>query len=168
MTMRMRMGEKRSAITYEDAQPLVDLGRRYIEKVREPRVLTPEDEELLGRYMTKVFIYGTLAPGQHRWTTLEPYCDNHTADAINGELYDTGYGWPAAVITTFSYPHIPGYTVTLKPETVDIVLPILDDIEGHPYLFERIPTQTINGVAAWVYHWTHSTAGYQRIERWIT
>ena len=45
-----------------------------------------------------VFVYGTLRPGDVRWHFLEPFVvDGGMADSVPGQLFDTGFDYPAAV-----------------------------------------------------------------------
>lgn len=119
--------------------------------------------------MTSVFVYGTLAPGECRYPVLAPYIsDDPTPDEVEGRLYNTGYGFPAAVIESGA-DVIPGFTMPLDEETVEQVRQTLDRIEGHPYLFERITVTTAAGVEAWVYRWVNmrEVEGFTRIDSWI-
>ena len=44
-----------------------------------------------------VFVYGTLRPGDVRWSYLEPFVtDGGIADSVDGSLFDTGEDYPAA------------------------------------------------------------------------
>ena len=44
-----------------------------------------------------VFVYGTLRPGDVRWSFLEPFVtDDGAADSVVGSLFDTGEDYPAA------------------------------------------------------------------------
>lgn len=111
--------------------------------------------------MTTCFVYGTLKPGECRWLAIADYVASPVfPDSIDGTLYDTGYGWPAAVVGDEGM--VPGYTVPILDEALDI----LDQIEGVPSLFERHLVQTHGGLWAWVYHWPHDTEGMERIKSW--
>jgi gamma-glutamylcyclotransferase (GGCT)/AIG2-like uncharacterized protein YtfP len=45
-----------------------------------------------------VFVYGTLRPGDVRWPLLAPFVVGAgIADEVDGELFDTGLDYPAAV-----------------------------------------------------------------------
>lgn len=79
--------------------------------------------------MTALFVYGTLLPGEVRWRFLAPFVtDEGVPDTVEGILYDTGLGYPAAVFGTGG--RIVGRTFTLHPERVDEALSVLDDVEG--------------------------------------
>src|SRR5262249_30776779 len=47
-----------------------------------------------------LFVYGTLAPGQVAWSTLAPHARATWETQVDGHLYDTGRGYPAAVFGT--------------------------------------------------------------------
>jgi gamma-glutamylcyclotransferase (GGCT)/AIG2-like uncharacterized protein YtfP len=113
-----------------------------------------------------LFVYGTLMPGQCRWHALVPWADGGpTPDSVKGELFDTGYGWPAAVIG--SGGPIPGFTVPLKAHSLSMALDALDDVEGtNQGLFRRISTTTGELVRAWVYDWAGPTERFAPIDCW--
>ncbi len=53
---------------------------------------------MTGDPVTTLFVYGTLQPGAVRWHYLEPFvADAGTPDSVDGQLFDTGCGYPAAV-----------------------------------------------------------------------
>ncbi len=113
-----------------------------------------------------VFVYGTLMPGQSRWPALAPWAAGGPApDSAAGELFDTGYGWPAAVIGNGG--PIPGFTVQLNPQSLTAALDALDAIEGTSNgLFRRVSTMTENRVKAWVYDWPGPTQHLVPINHW--
>ena len=114
-----------------------------------------------------LFVYGTLMPGHGRWPALARRWveGGPEPDTIIGALYDTGYGWPAAVVG--SQGTIPGYTVALAAGSLPTALTALDDIEGTDRgLFCRVQVVTANGVAAWAYDWEGDTARFTVIDRW--
>jgi gamma-glutamylcyclotransferase (GGCT)/AIG2-like uncharacterized protein YtfP len=114
----------------------------------------------------RLFVYGTLMPGQVRWRLLEPLVtvvEPEPAEA-NGDLYGTPYGWPAAVFDETAAGAVPGLAVTLRdPERA---LPVLDEEEGTSAgLFERRLITTTAG-ACFAYHWPGPVAGFRPIPRW--
>ena len=113
-----------------------------------------------------LFVYGTLMPGRTRWPALAPWAgDGPALDFVAGQLFDTGYGWPAAVIGNGG--PIPGLTVPLNAQSLTAALEALDEIEGTNHgLFRRISTVTGNGLEAWVYEWPGKTQGFVPISRW--
>jgi gamma-glutamylcyclotransferase (GGCT)/AIG2-like uncharacterized protein YtfP len=113
-----------------------------------------------------VFVYGTLMPGRCRWSALAAWVDGSPeSDSVKGELFDTGYGYPAAVIGPNG--QIPGYTVALRPQSLSNVLTALDSIEGTSHgLYQRIAIVTEKGTRAWTYTWPRTTAGLSRISDW--
>ncbi len=110
---------------------------------------------------TRLFVYGTLAPGRIAWSVLEPWVvGTATADAVAGVLYDTGLGYPAA---TFAPPPaspgsvghglsvVHGMIVTLDPERAQVALGTLDRYEGDDY--ERVTVRTRAGLEVAAYAW---------------
>ena len=113
-----------------------------------------------------VFVYGTLMPGRSRWPALAPWAvGGPVADAIDGDLFDTGYGWPAATFGGGGL--VPGFSVELHPESVSEALEVLDEIEGTAHgLFSRVPVVTATAIDAWVYEWAGETTGFGAIREW--
>lgn len=99
-----------------------------------------------------LFAYGTLLPGQERWEFLAPFVIGEgEAVEVQGSLYDTGQGYPAAV---FSEPGIVrGRVFRLRPERAHESLPTLDHVEhsaDEHYRRVRIDTGT---ESAWAYEY---------------
>jgi gamma-glutamylcyclotransferase (GGCT)/AIG2-like uncharacterized protein YtfP len=118
------------------------------------------------RGLARLFVYGTLLPGEARWRLLEPLAasgDRVRAEAA-GYLYRTPYGWPAAVFDDAAAGVVPGLVVTLRdPERA---LPVLDEVEGTSTgLFERRLITTTAG-ACYAYHWPGPVTGFQPIPCW--
>ena len=115
--------------------------------------------------MNKLFVYGTLKPGQRLWPQLLPYATDANETTTPGTLYDPGWGWPAA---TFPGPNqSPGWTVELNPNLITQALAVLDKIEGVDHgLFQRI-TINIDGQPCWAYHWPDTVDTFTKIEEWI-
>jgi gamma-glutamylcyclotransferase (GGCT)/AIG2-like uncharacterized protein YtfP len=117
-----------------------------------------------------VFVYGTLQPGQPRWPALAHFISEPNATrsaSVPGQLFDTGYGWPAAVFERTSSNQIPGVVVRLNPESVDEALLMLDAIEGvDSGLFQRV-TVNADGHPCWTYHWPGLTESFPRIPGWF-
>jgi gamma-glutamylcyclotransferase (GGCT)/AIG2-like uncharacterized protein YtfP len=117
----------------------------------------------------RVFVYGTLKPGQGRWPILAPFVLPTGVDgaaAVSGLLYDTGCGWPAAVFDTVAGAEVPGSVLTLRPESVAQALDTLDAVEGvRSGLFQRILVE-VEGQSCWAYHWPGPVTGFQRIRYW--
>jgi gamma-glutamylcyclotransferase (GGCT)/AIG2-like uncharacterized protein YtfP len=118
---------------------------------------------------TEVFVYGTLKPGQHRWPVLAPFTLGDGAvvsAAAPGRLFDTGYGWPAAVFDPRTAGRVPGVVVGLHPASTDQALAVLDDVEGvDSGLFRRILID-VEGRPCWAYHWPGETGEFRRITFW--
>jgi gamma-glutamylcyclotransferase (GGCT)/AIG2-like uncharacterized protein YtfP len=114
----------------------------------------------------KLFVYGTLAPGNDAWSVLEPWVTGAPEpDAVAGRLYDTGRGYPAA---TFSDPGqvVHGTVVTLAPDRTAAALAALDRYEGDEY--ERITVRTRAGREVAAYAWIAPLTGCRVVNsgRW--
>lgn len=100
-----------------------------------------------------LFVYGTLRPGDVRWSFLEPFAaDEGIDDTVGGSLFDTGLDYPAAVFggdgTIF------GRTYGLRPERLVEALAVLDEEEGTVRgLYRRIAVTTGRRVPAWAYEY---------------
>jgi len=109
--------------------------------------------------LDKLFIYGTLFPGEERWHFLEPFLARNqgepiTPDSAAGHLFDSGFGYPAARFdgTNTIADRIVGSLVSLEPSTVEECMELLDVVEGEPEgEFHRIIIETDAGVRAWSY-----------------
>lgn len=98
-----------------------------------------------------VFVYGTLRTGDVRWHLLEPFVvDDGWPDTVPGELFDTGFDYPAAVFGATGT--IIGQTFALLETSFDHALATLDDVEdvveGE---YTRVTVTTGRGVTAWAY-----------------
>ena len=118
---------------------------------------------------TAVFVYGTLKPGQPRWRILVPFTirtDTATAASVSGRLFDTGYGWPAAVFDHRSRDRVPGVVVGLEDDSAHDALALLDGVEGvESGLFRRVLID-VDGRSCWAYHWPGPTQDFRRIALW--
>jgi gamma-glutamylcyclotransferase (GGCT)/AIG2-like uncharacterized protein YtfP len=113
--------------------------------------------------LSRVFVYGTLMPGQPRWPVLQPYAVSSVAATAPGRLWDTGRGYPAA---RFDEPgsEIPGVLIAIAPEHMDGVITTLDRIEGEGVLYRRVEVETSGG-PAFSYEWLGSTQGMRPLPR---
>jgi len=125
----------------------------------------------------KLFVYGTLAPGNDAWSVLEPWVTGAPEpDAVAGRLYDTGRGYPAATFLSEGpdlvggdLVHgglVHGIVVTLAPDRAEAALVALDRYEGNEY--ERITVRTEQGREAATYAWIAPLTGCRALEtgRW--
>lgn len=104
-----------------------------------------------------LFVYGTLQPGEPRWSFLEPFVvDDGWPDTVNGRLFDSGLNYPAAIFDRRAQPGgtIIGRTYALLDASLSRCLAVLDEEEGTvagEYL--RVVVTTGEGVAAYAYEY---------------
>lgn len=97
----------------------------------------------------KVFVYGTLLPGEPNAPLLGGF--NYT---VAGTLYDNG-GFPFAILR--AGPNvIRGAVCSFAPKDMEAVLARLDRLEGYfgpgeRNLYDRVEVTTGSGAWAWVY-----------------
>lgn len=113
-----------------------------------------------------LFVYGTLMPGHLRWPVLEPHALSWRPAAVEGRLYDSGEGWPAAVFTAGD-DLVKGWAVDLDPAVADIVMAHLDEVEGVDQgLFRRVEVRLLDGEPVAAYELGTSPDALARIEEW--
>jgi gamma-glutamylcyclotransferase (GGCT)/AIG2-like uncharacterized protein YtfP len=102
-----------------------------------------------------LFVYGTLAPGDVRWPILAPFAgDDGVPDSTDGQLYDTGLGYPAAMFGGDGT--ILGRTFRLHMETLGEALAALDAEESSVAGgYHRIEIDTHRGYRACAYQYGH-------------
>ena len=111
----------------------------------------------MGRDISTLFVYGTLQPGDVRWPHLEPFAaDAGTPDTVDGQLFDTGCGYPAALLDHRAAPgnSIRGRRFALRPDRIDEALVVLDTEESSVAgRYRRVRVTTHAGVLAWAYEY---------------
>lgn len=115
--------------------------------------------------INRLFVYGTLKPGQSRWPVLAPFVDPRepvVAAEVGGRLWATPWGWPA--LTPGTGP-VRGVLVALRPDRVGDALARLDEVEGvDTGLFERVATTTRAGKSCSTYLWLKDTEGFTLLD----
>jgi gamma-glutamylcyclotransferase (GGCT)/AIG2-like uncharacterized protein YtfP len=107
-----------------------------------------------------VFVYGSLMPGHERWPIVEPFVAHVEVASVQGRLYDTGYGFPAA---RFDEPGaIPGWLLVLHPASRARALAALDEVEGE--LYDRVRVTTEDGEQAESYQWRGPLTGLRALD----
>ena len=107
--------------------------------------------------MSRVFVYGTLMPGERRWPALEPLATGWEPATARGYLWDTGLGYPAVRFDDEGGV-VPGFLVTLDATRLSDAVALLDGIERQGMLFRRVEVTTSGGPAI-SYEWLGSTDG---------
>ncbi|MFP5316699.1 MAG: gamma-glutamylcyclotransferase [Acidimicrobiia bacterium] len=110
----------------------------------------------------RLFVYGTLMPGEERWPVLAPFATRWARAAAGGRLWDSGQGYPVARFEPAAGPRIPGYLVTLDEGRRSQALALLDRIEEVEVLYRRVEVATSGG-PAWAYEWLGPTDGLQEL-----
>ncbi len=106
----------------------------------------------------RLFVYGTLAPGDDAWSVLEPWTiGDAVADSAPGTLYDTGRGYPAATFADGAPNRVHGVVVELDPISAGAALTTLDRYEGDGY--DRVRVTTDAGMTVFAYGWRAPLTG---------
>lgn len=104
----------------------------------------------------RLFVYGTLMPGEPRWPELARYAVSWERVTAQGRMWDTGHGYPAVQfdVSGGRTPpgSVPGVLVTLDPSRAAEAMERLDRIEGVGRLYRRVEVTTSLGRAS-AYEW---------------
>ena len=97
-----------------------------------------------------VFVYGTLAPDDVRWTFAAPFVAQRRRATAPGRVFDTGHGYPAARFDLEGT--IEGWLYELAAGREAEALEVLDDVEGVAAgTFRRVRVVAADAVEAWAY-----------------
>ena len=107
----------------------------------------------------RLFVYGTLKPGEPLWPTLAPYAVAWEEVLAEGRLWDTGLGYPAVRFGA-GRGAVPGVLVTVHPDRAGEAIAVLDEVEDEGHLYRRIVVTTTAG-EAFAYEWLGSTDGLE-------
>lgn len=101
-----------------------------------------------------LFVYGTLLPGEERWSILEPFVvGSSEPDSVPGTLYDTGEGYPAASFEP-GEGRVAGQVFRLYAARLDEALEVLDEVEDAVLgLYRRVRVVTDAGFEVWTYEY---------------
>lgn len=111
--------------------------------------------------MDRLFVYGTLMPGDVLWPELAPYALSWRAATSRGRIWDTGQGYPA-VRFDGTGDAVPGVVVVLDPERAAEAVATLDQIEEEGRLYRRVEVATSAG-AVLAYEWLGPVDGLPRL-----
>lgn len=109
-------------------------------------------------FSARLFVYGTLKPGEPLWPTLSPYALAWEPVAAEGRLWDTGRGYPCVRFDAGGGA-VPGVLVTVDPTRAEEVIGLLDEVEDEGRLYRRVVVSTSGG-EAWAYEWVGPTDGF--------
>ena len=107
--------------------------------------------------MDRLFVYGTLMPGEPLWPALAPFAVSWQAVSAGGRIWDTGRGYPAVRCDPGGGP-VPGVLVALDPARAAEAVELLDEIEDEGRLYRRVEVVTTAG-HAFAYEWLGPTDG---------
>ena len=107
--------------------------------------------------MDRLFVYGTLMPGEPLWPALAPFAVFYEAVSAGGRIWDTGHGYPAVRFDAAGEP-VPGVLVVLDPARAAEAVALLDEIEEEGRLYRRVEVTTSAG-PAFAYEWLGPTDG---------
>lgn len=110
----------------------------------------------------RVFVYGTLMPGELRWPALEPFSVGWERATAGGRMWDSGHGYPCVRFDAAG-PSVPGVVVTLAADRLAEAVALLDAIEEEGSLYRRIEVETSAGPAI-TYEWLGATDGLAALE----
>ena len=105
----------------------------------------------------RLFVYGTLMPGEALWPALAPYARSWVPVTAPGRLWDTGHGYPAVRFGPGA-GEVPGVLVDLHPDQAARAVEEIDRIEDEGRLYRRVEVATSSG-PAFAYEWLGSTDG---------
>ena len=96
------------------------------------------------------FVYGTLRKMFHNHGFIANAFKDVEEAKINGVLtYENGLPW--AYKTEHIEDIIKGELYTMSDHVYPDVLRVLDNLEGHPTMYERTQIKTLDGIDCWVY-----------------
>jgi gamma-glutamylcyclotransferase (GGCT)/AIG2-like uncharacterized protein YtfP len=105
----------------------------------------------------RIFVYGTLMPGEPLWPALTRYARRWTAASAPGRLWDTGHGYPGVRFAAGGEA-VPGVVVDLEDDRVAEAIEVLDEIEEEGRLYRRVEVVTSVG-PAFAYEWLGAVDG---------
>jgi gamma-glutamylcyclotransferase (GGCT)/AIG2-like uncharacterized protein YtfP len=99
----------------------------------------------------RLFVYGTLMPGEALWPALAPFAVSWEAVTASGRLWDTGQGYPGVRFDAGGEP-VAAVLVVLDPARAVEAVELLDQIEEEGRLYRRVEVTTSGGRAL-AYEW---------------
>ncbi len=116
-----------------------------------------------------LFVYGTLAPKQQRWGLIEDLVGPPERCAVAGRLFDTGWGYPAALFDAAASPLGPGpelvsgaplvagWRVEPLEGRAEELAHLALAVEGDLYVPKLV--RTTGGATAAAFEWLTATTG---------
>ncbi len=108
--------------------------------------------------MQQVFVYGTLMPGDCRWSLIADDVVALRRAMVSGRLFDTGRDYPGARFELDGTIH--GWVLELRSTRSEQAIERLDAIEGTVHgNYRRVAVTTLAGERCWAYQIETSVAG---------
>ncbi|MEZ5342048.1 MAG: gamma-glutamylcyclotransferase [Acidimicrobiales bacterium] len=101
------------------------------------------------------FMYGTMQPGHRYYPEIDGYVAETMPATAPGFMFDSGYGYPAAVFDPDASESISGYLLRWLPESASEANQVIADIENN--LFRATRVETDQGISAIAYEWIGTT-----------
>ncbi len=103
--------------------------------------------------MKRLFVYGTLQPGQSNAHILDNIGGEWLAGTVHGTFYHRGWGaaegFPGIILDSAGAP-VPGYV--FSSEQLDAHWPMLDEFEdGYDRVEVDVTTLSGEQITAWIY-----------------
>lgn len=122
--------------------------------------LLSKDNRPSAEQATHYFMYGTMKPGHLRYPSIDQFVASTTDDSVEGILYDTGAGYPAANFRDGG-EDIHGHVLRILPDKVSEAAGTIAELEGN--LFRPVTVRTKSGITAIAYEYIGPTDGMTRI-----
>jgi len=99
----------------------------------------------------RIFLYGTLMPGEERWPALQPYAASWRPVTAEGRMWDTGRGYPAVRFDRAGDLGpggiVAGVLLDIRSGRLAEAVTTLDLIEEEGNLYRRVDVATSDGPA---------------------
>ena len=113
--------------------------------------------------LTAFFVYGTLKPEGLYWPHVAALVAYWEPGQVQGKLYDTGLGYPAAIFGEDGT--IDGILLFVIDAKVAQITAIMDEIEEEGRAYRRVEVATLDGQEAVAYEWMLGTEMLTPIEQ---
>lgn len=99
--------------------------------------------------INKVFVYGTLRPGEVLYGNMGDIKHEHKPGKVRGDLYLNTGGW--FPVFKFGDGEVVGDVLIIDKDDLELTLDRLDSVEGTPWLYTRETIVTADGDECYIY-----------------